>query len=117
MEEKKPKKIEIVTGKGDDLNISPVYDHIDIEKPKDEKEKKKVVIPKEKKKWALFFAVLISPKLLVFIPFISKYVYYILYSNFPLKTNAYALEPQVGAKLTLDWVIVIDVSEGTKLYK
>lgn len=50
MEEKKPKKIEIVTGKGDDLNISPVYDHIDIEKPKDEKEKKKVVIPKEKKK-------------------------------------------------------------------
>ena len=50
MEEKKPKKIEIVTGNGDGLNISPVYDHIDIEKPKDEKEKKKVVIPKEKKK-------------------------------------------------------------------
>ncbi len=50
MEEKKNKKIEIVSGNGKDLNISPVYDHIDIEKPKDDKEKKKVVIPKEKKK-------------------------------------------------------------------
>ena len=49
MEEKKNKKIQVVSG-GNDLNISPVYDHIDIEKPKDEKEKKKIVIPKEKKK-------------------------------------------------------------------
>lgn len=39
-------KIEIVSGNGKDLNISPVYDHIDIEKPKDEKEKKNVIIPK-----------------------------------------------------------------------
>ena len=35
MEEKKNKKIEIVSGNGKDLNISPVYDHIDIEKPKE----------------------------------------------------------------------------------
>jgi len=44
------KKIEIISGNGKNLNISPVYDHINIEKPKDEKEKKKIVIPKEKKK-------------------------------------------------------------------
>lgn len=49
MEEKKQKKIEVVSG-GNDLNISPVYDHIDIEKPKENKEKKNVIIPKEKKK-------------------------------------------------------------------
>ena len=30
MEEKKSKKIEVITGKGENLNISPVYDHIDI---------------------------------------------------------------------------------------
>lgn len=49
MEEKKHKKIEVVSG-GNNLNISPVYDHIDIEKPKENKEKKNIVIPKEKKK-------------------------------------------------------------------
>ena len=47
--ENKEKKIEIVIGNGKDLNISPAYDHIDIEKPKEEKEKKDIVIPKEKK--------------------------------------------------------------------
>ncbi len=49
MEEKKNKKIEIVSGNGKDLNISPVYDHIDIEKPKEEKGNKKIIIPEEKK--------------------------------------------------------------------
>ena len=50
MEEKNnPKKIEIVSGNGKDLNISPVYDHIDIEKPKNKKEKKKIIIPGDKK--------------------------------------------------------------------
>lgn len=44
------KEIEIVSGNGKDLNISPVYDHIDIERPKEEKEKKKVIIPNGKKK-------------------------------------------------------------------
>lgn len=47
--EKDNKKIEIVSGNGKDLNISPVYDHIDIEKPKEEKEKKKIIIPSDKK--------------------------------------------------------------------
>ncbi len=52
MDEKEPKKIEIVPGDKkdlEDLDISPVYQHIDIEKPKEEKEKKNIVIPKEKK--------------------------------------------------------------------
>ena len=31
------------------LNISPVYDHIDIEKPREENKKKKVIIPEKKK--------------------------------------------------------------------
>ena len=44
------KEIEIVSGNGKDLNISPVYDHIDIERPKEEKEKKKVIILVGKKK-------------------------------------------------------------------
>ena len=39
------KKIEIVSGNGKDLNISPVYDHINIEKPKEKKEQKKIIIP------------------------------------------------------------------------
>ncbi|MFR5684252.1 MAG: hypothetical protein ACLUD1_09450 [Clostridia bacterium] len=43
------KKIEIITGNGKDLNISPVYTHIDIEKPKPKEEKKEIVIPEEKK--------------------------------------------------------------------
>lgn len=47
--EKDNKKIKIVSGNGKDLNISPVYDHIDIEKPKEEKEKKKIIIPDNKK--------------------------------------------------------------------
>ncbi len=46
--EKESKKIEIVSGNGKDLNISPVYDHIDIEKPKEDKEKKKIIIPENK---------------------------------------------------------------------
>ncbi len=53
MEEKKEEKknIEIVSGDGKDLDISPVYNHIPISKPKiDKKEEKEIVIPKEKKK-------------------------------------------------------------------
>lgn len=42
------KEIEVVTGNGD-LDISPVYDHIDIQKPKEDTNKKDIVIPKEKK--------------------------------------------------------------------
>lgn len=52
MEQKEPQKIEIVNGDGKDLkelDISPVYNHIDIEKPKEEQDKKKIIIPEEKK--------------------------------------------------------------------
>lgn len=44
------KNIEIVSGNGKDLDISPVYDHLDIAKPEDESNtKKNVIIPEEKK--------------------------------------------------------------------
>ena len=42
------KKIEVVSGNGSDLDISPVYDHLNAAKPKTEKPKD-IVIPKEKK--------------------------------------------------------------------
>ena len=46
------KNIEIVSGgNSDDLNISPVYDNLDISKPsEDSNVKKNVIIPKEKNK-------------------------------------------------------------------
>ncbi len=45
------KKIEIVSGNPSDLNISPVYDHLNATKPKSDKEKPTdIVIPKEKKR-------------------------------------------------------------------
>lgn len=45
------KKIEIVDGDGSELNISPVYKHLNIAKPKPKDNKdKKVIIPEEKKK-------------------------------------------------------------------
>ena len=45
------KKIEIVSGNGKDLNISPVETHIPISKPKIKgSNEKKIVIPGEKKK-------------------------------------------------------------------
>lgn len=44
------KKIEIVAGDGKDLDISKVYNHINIESPEDEvKKKEKIVIPESKK--------------------------------------------------------------------
>ena len=44
------KNIEIVSGNGDDLNIYPVYDNLDIAKlEKDSNTKKNVVIPEVKK--------------------------------------------------------------------
>jgi len=48
---KKKKDIEVVSGTGENLDISPVYTHIPISKPKIEKKtEKKIVVPKEKKK-------------------------------------------------------------------
>jgi len=43
------KKIEIVSGDTSDLNISPVYEHLHVAKPK-KKAKKNVVVPKVNKK-------------------------------------------------------------------
>lgn len=45
---KKNKKIEVVSG-GNDLNISPVYDHIDIERPKDKKERRMLLFQRKRK--------------------------------------------------------------------
>ncbi len=44
---KKPTKIEVING-GNDLDISPVSDYLEIEKPKIEK-KKNIIIPENKK--------------------------------------------------------------------
>ena len=45
MEEKK--NLEVVSGNGSDLNISPVYEHLNVAKPKTTKEKPTcIVIPK-----------------------------------------------------------------------
>lgn len=45
-----PKPIEVVNGDGKELEISPVYKHLSIAKPKTKDEnKKEIVIPKEKK--------------------------------------------------------------------
>ena len=41
------KKIEVVPGNGKDLDISPVYDHIEIEKPKEKKNEDEIIIPEE----------------------------------------------------------------------
>ena len=44
---KKPKNIEVING-GNDLNISPVSEYIEIEKPKNDK-KENIVVPEDKK--------------------------------------------------------------------
>lgn len=46
--ENKNKKIKVVPGNGK-IDISPVYDHLEIEKPKIEEKKKNIIIPEEKK--------------------------------------------------------------------
>lgn len=45
-ENNEQKKIEVITGDGD-LNISPVYDHIEVEKPKP-KNTREVIVPEVK---------------------------------------------------------------------
>lgn len=50
-EEKEEKKeIEVVSGDGSNLDISPVYEHINVAKPKNrDKKPKNIVIPGQKK--------------------------------------------------------------------
>lgn len=43
------KEIRVVTGDSSDLDISPVYEHLDVSRPKSKIEKNKIVIPKVKK--------------------------------------------------------------------
>ncbi|MBP3502076.1 MAG: hypothetical protein J6K42_01135 [Clostridia bacterium] len=43
------KKIKVVSGKGKNLKISNVKDHLDIEKPKEDVDKEKIIIPTKKK--------------------------------------------------------------------
>lgn len=45
----KKKEMEVVTGDGKDLDISPVYDHLVMDRPVSSEKKKDVIIPKEKK--------------------------------------------------------------------
>ena len=49
-EKEEQRQIEIVTGDGSDLDISPVYEHLNAAKPKSiDKKEKDIVIPKESK--------------------------------------------------------------------
>lgn len=43
------KKIKVISGKGKNLKISNVKDHLEIEKPKEDIDKEKIIIPTEKK--------------------------------------------------------------------
>lgn len=50
MDNEEKKDIEVVSGDGTNLNISPVYDNLDIAKPdEDTNTKKNIIIPKVKK--------------------------------------------------------------------
>lgn len=44
------KNIEVVSGDGSSLDISPVYDHLNVAKPKSTKKPTDIVIPKEANK-------------------------------------------------------------------
>lgn len=48
-DEDEKKEIEIVNGDGSEIEISPVYDHIILDKPKKNEKKGNIIIPKEKK--------------------------------------------------------------------
>ncbi len=47
LNEKNEKDIEVITGDGENLNISPVYNHVKVDKPDiNRKKDKKIIIPK-----------------------------------------------------------------------
>ena len=51
--ENEKKEIEVVSGDGTNLEFSPVYEHLNVAKPKpktEEDKKKKIIIPEVKKK-------------------------------------------------------------------
>lgn len=47
--EQEKKQMEIIEGNGKNLDISPVYDHLIVDKPTTSERKKQIIIPKEKK--------------------------------------------------------------------
>lgn len=47
--DEKKKEIDVVSGDGSEIEISPVYDHIILERPNKNEKKENIVIPKEKK--------------------------------------------------------------------
>lgn len=48
-EKNKKKEIEVINGDGSNLNISPVYEHINAAKPKNkDKSPKNIIVPKNK---------------------------------------------------------------------
>ena len=49
MDEKENNEYEVVAGDGSNLNISPVYEHLNAGKPRNTDEKKNIVIPKTTK--------------------------------------------------------------------
>ena len=48
MEDKENENIEIVSGDGSTLDISPVYEHIEPEKPNTNNRPKNIIVPVEK---------------------------------------------------------------------
>lgn len=46
-EDEKNKDIDVVSGDGTEIEISPVYDHIILDKQEKKDKKEKIVIPKE----------------------------------------------------------------------
>lgn len=51
MSDKEKKDLEVVTGDGSNLNISPVYEDINVARPQpQDKKPKNIVIPEEKSK-------------------------------------------------------------------
>ena len=46
-EDEKNKDIDVVSGDGTEIEISPVYDHIILDKPEKKDKKEKIVVPKE----------------------------------------------------------------------
>lgn len=48
-EKENKKEIEVINGDGSNLDISPVYEHIDAVKPKKDRKPKNIIIPGQKK--------------------------------------------------------------------
>ena len=45
--EEEKRDIDVISGDGSEIDISPVYDHVILDKPNKNEKKEKIVIPKE----------------------------------------------------------------------